>query len=59
MVAGPVSAEPEGSHTEDEFLVMGCDGIWDVLYSAAKIMLWILHAGSSKSTMTRLLAVKN
>ncbi|KAJ6846682.1 putative protein phosphatase 2C 57 [Iris pallida] len=36
-VAGPLSAEPEVMRTrlteEDEFLIVGCDGIWDVFRS--------------------------
>jgi protein phosphatase 2C family protein 2/3 len=34
---GPLSAEPEMQHAvlteEDEFLVIGCDGLWDVFTS--------------------------
>lgn len=38
MVAvGPLTAEPEVSHytlgPNDEFMVLGCDGLWDVLSS--------------------------
>ena len=35
--SGPLSAEPEVMQTrlteEDEFLIIGCDGIWDVFRS--------------------------
>jgi serine/threonine protein phosphatase PrpC len=46
-------AVEEAFEEDVEFLIMGCDGIWDVFRSQN------LHAGSFKSTMARPLAAKN